>query len=129
MTVGTETVSTSHIQLEMIRAAPQGIEIASAKKFCDFKAREGSLAARFHEIFEISNFASDLDPAKSHVQKSFWETAAQPSPPPHISQRSDERLPQTILRIQSSKPKRDENARKFCSPNFCFAAPAGNNIT
>ena len=66
-TVGTETVSTSHIQFEMAAAAPQGIEIASAKNFCHFNAREGSPAARFHEIFEISNFASDLDPAKSGV--------------------------------------------------------------
>ena len=49
--------------------APQGIEIASAKKFCDFTAREGSPAARYHEIFEISNFAPDLAPHKSSPNK------------------------------------------------------------
>ena len=46
----------------MDTATPQGIEIASARKFCHFGAREGSPAARFHEIFEISNFAPDLGP-------------------------------------------------------------------
>ena len=45
----------------MTTAAPQSIEIASAKKFCDFRAREGSPAAIFHEIFEISNCAPDLN--------------------------------------------------------------------
>ena len=44
----------------MATAAPQGIEIASARKFGDFKAREGSPAARYHEIFEISNFDPTL---------------------------------------------------------------------
>ena len=94
----------------MATAAPQGIEIASTKKFCDFSAREGSPTARYHEIFEISNFASDLGAAKSHLQIFFWDTAAQPQPPAHISQRSDGRISQTIVRIQSRKPKRDENA-------------------
>ena len=44
----------------MTASTPQGIEIASAKKFCDFKAREGSPAAIFHENFEIPIFAPTL---------------------------------------------------------------------
>ena len=103
--------------------APHGIEIASARKFCDFKAREGSPAATFHEIIEISNFVPDLDAAKSRLQEFFWDTTAQPKPPAHISQQTDGRISQTIVRIQSSKPKRDENAPNFCSQLFCFEAP------
>ena len=107
----------------MTTTAPQGIEIASAKKFCDLKAREGSPAARYHEIFEISNSAPDLEDAKSHAKRIFRDTAAQPKPPAHVSQQSDGRISKTIVRILSSKPKRDENARKLCSPNCCFEAP------
>ena len=62
----------------MTATAPQSIEIASASEFFDFTAREGSPAARYHEIFEISNFAPDLDLAKSHLQEFFWDTAATP---------------------------------------------------
>ena len=62
----------------MTKTAPQGIEIASAREFCDFTAREGSPAARYHEKFEIPNFAPDLDLAKSHLQEFFWDTAAPP---------------------------------------------------
>ena len=108
----------------MTTTAPQGIEIASAKEFCDFTTREGSPAAIFHEIFEISNFATDLRPAKSHVKRIFRDTVARPQPPAHIPQQTDGRISQTIVRIQSRKPKRDENARKFGSPFFCFEAPA-----
>ena len=104
--------------------APQGIEIASARKFCDFSAREGSPAAIFHENFEISNFAPDLGLDKFCVKQFPKDTATQPQPPAHISQQSDGRILKTIVRIQRRKPKRYENARKFCSPNFCFEAPA-----
>ena len=62
----------------MTTAAPQGIEIASAKKFCDFTAREGSPAASKHENLEISNFAPGLEWQKSGVQDFFGDTAAQP---------------------------------------------------
>ena len=58
--------------------APQGIEIAPAGKFDEFKAREGSPAAIFHEIFEISNFAPGLEWQESGVQEFFWDTAARP---------------------------------------------------
>ena len=108
----------------MTTATLQGIEIASARKFCDFSAREGSPAAIFHEIFEFSNFAPGLEWQKSGVQEFFRDTAAQPQPPAHISQQTDGRILKTIARIQSRKPKRAENAPKFCSPNFCFEAPA-----
>ena len=86
------------------------LKFASARKFCDFRAREGSPAARFHEIFEISNFAPDIGLAKSHLQKKVRGTAAQPQPPTHISQQSDGWILQTIVRIQNKKLKRDENA-------------------
>ena len=108
----------------MTTAAPQGIEIASASEFCDFTAREGSPAARFHENFEISNFAPDLDLTKFCLKQFFWDAPAQPKPPAHISQQSDGRISKTIVGIQSRKPKGHGNARKFCSPNFCFEAPA-----
>ena len=58
--------------------APQGIEIASASKFCDFSAREGSPAAIFHEKFEISNFAPDLVTHKSCFKRIFRDTTARP---------------------------------------------------
>ena len=116
------------MQLEITTTAPQGIEIASAKKFCDFSAREGSPAAIFHENFEISNFAPDLEDAKSDAKRIFQDTAGQPKPPAHIPQRSDGRISQTIVRIQSKKPKRDENAPKFCSPIFCFEAQAAIDL-
>ena len=108
----------------MNTAAPQGIEIASAKNFCDFRAREGSPAAIFHENFEISNFAPDLELPKSHLHEFFWGTPAQPKSPAHISQQSDGRISKTIVGIQSTKPKRHRNARNFCSPIFRFEAPA-----
>ena len=107
----------------MTTAAPQGIEIESASEFCDFRAREGSPAARYHEIFEFSNFAPDLNAAKSHLSEFFWDTTAQPQPPTHIRQQTDGRISKTIVGISSNKPKRDANARKFCSPNFCFETP------
>ena len=50
----------------MTTAAPQGIEIASAKKFCDFTAHEVSPAAILHENFGIFNFATAL------VSKKIW---------------------------------------------------------
>ena len=112
----------------MPRRRRKALKFASARKFCDFRAREGSPAARYHEIFEISDFASGLESAKSGAQKFLWSTPAQPKPPAHISQRSDGRISKTIVRIQSSKPKRDENARKFCSPFFCFEAPATTDL-
>ena len=92
-------------------------------KFCDFTTRGNSPAAIFHEILEISNFASDLNPQKSGVQNFFRGTAAQPQPPAHISQQSDGLISQTIVRIQNRKRKRNENARTFCSPIFGLEAP------
>ena len=87
------------------------------------------------KFFKIPDFMRDLDPTKFCLKEFFGSTAAQPQPPAHTSQRSDGRISKTIVRIQSSKPKRNENARKFCSPNFCFEAPAtqtlldGGNLT
>ena len=111
----------------MTTSAPQGIELASASKFCDFSAREGSPTAIFHELFEISNFAPDLGLTKFYLKRIFLDTPAQPKPSTHISQQSDGRS-QTIVRIQSSNPKREENAPKFCSPNFCFEALAPTEL-
>ena len=55
----------------MTTAAPQGIEIASAREFCDFTAREGSPTARYHENFEISNFAPNLVDTKFCLERIF----------------------------------------------------------
>ena len=127
--MATDTVSTNHTQSEITTTASQGIEIASAEKFCDFKAREGSQAAIFHEIFEISNFAPDLGDQNSDTQELFRDAAAQPQQPAHIPQQTDGRISKTIVKIQSRKPKLHENAPKFCSPFVCFEAPAGKSIT
>ena len=113
----------------MATAVPQGIEIRVSEEFCDFTAREGSPAAIFHEIFEISDFASDLGAAKSRLQEFFWGTAAQPQAPAHISQQTDGRISKTIVRIQSRKPKRDENAPNFCSSFFLLRGPGRYSIT
>ena len=74
---------------------------------------KGSPAARYQEIFEISNFAPDLGLTKFCFKRIFLDTTAQPKPPAHISQQSDGRIPKTIVRIQSRKPKRDQNARNL----------------
>ena len=42
------------------------MKFASASEFVHFSAREGPPASTSHEIFEISDFASDLDLAKSY---------------------------------------------------------------
>ena len=97
----------------MNTAAPQGIEIASANEFCDFTAREGSPAARYHEIFEISNFAPDLGLTKFCLKEFFWDTAAQPTPPTNISQQTDGRKLKSIGPILRNLRKRHEDARKF----------------
>ena len=62
----------------MLKPAPQGVEIASARKNCDFSAREVSPAAIFYENVKISNSAPDLDLPKSHVKQIVWDSAAQP---------------------------------------------------
>ena len=91
----------------MNKAAPQGIEIASAKDFGDLRAREGSPASISPKIFEISNFAPDLGVPKSHLQEFFWNAAAEPQPPAHVSQQTDGRISKTIVRIQSNQAKRE----------------------
>ena len=77
--------------------------------------------------FRIS--APDLGVQKSHVKTIFLDTTAQPQPPAHFSRQADGLISNTIVRIQNRKRKRYEDARKFCSPNFCFEVPAENNLT
>ena len=41
------------------------------------------------------------------VKQIFPDTARQPQPPAHIKEQTDERISQTIVRIQSNQAKRD----------------------
>ena len=50
---------------------------------------------------------TDLDPRKFDVKQIFPDTARQPQPPAHIKEQTDERIPQTIFRIQSNQAKRE----------------------
>ena len=49
--------------------AQQGIEIAPARKFCDFRAREGPPAAIFHEIFANHPPTQNLTSPRSSSNK------------------------------------------------------------
>ena len=50
---------------------------------------------------------TDLDLQKFGVKQMFPDTARQPQPPAHIKEQTDERISQTIVRIQSNQAKRD----------------------
>ena len=69
-------------------------------------------ASIFHEIFEISEFASDLGPAKSHVKTIFLDTTAQPKPPTNLSQQTDGRTLKSIGPTVRNLRKRHQDARK-----------------
>ena len=69
----------------------KALKFAPASEFVNFSAREGSPASIFFENVEISDFASDLDLAKSHLKTIFLDTAAQPIPPANIFQQTDGR--------------------------------------
>ena len=73
-----------------------------------------------------TNLTTDLVDTKLCLKRIFPDSAAQPKPPAHISQQTDGRILKTIVRIQSKKPQRAENAPKWCSPNFGFEAPASS---
>ena len=88
------------------------MKFASASEFGHFSSHERPSASIFHEIFEISDFASDLGPAKSHVKTIFLDTAAQPIPPANISQQTDGRKLKSIGPILRNLRKRHRNARK-----------------
>ena len=96
----------------MTRLRRKALKFASASEFGHFSSRERPPASIFHEIFEISDFASDLDLAKSHVKTIFLDAAAQPIPPPNISQQTDGRKLKSIGPILRNLRKRDEDARK-----------------
>ena len=101
---------------------------ASASEFAYFSARERPPALIFSENLVISDFMTDLDPKKSHVKQIFPDTTPGPKCPANISVQTDGRISKTIVRILSRKRKRHQHARNFCSPNFCFEAPAGKNL-
>ena len=56
---------------------------------------------------------------------SRYYSSVRPLYEPHINAQTDGRISKTIVRNQNTKRKRHRNARKFCSPNFCFEAPPG----
>ena len=84
----------------------------SANEFSDSSSREGPPTSIFHEIFGISDFASDLDLAKSHVKTIFLDTTAQSIPPTNTSQQTDGRKLKSIGPILRNLRKRDQDARK-----------------
>ena len=66
------------------RRRRKALKFASASEFADFSLRERSPASIFHEIFEISDFAPDLDPRKS-FSKNFSGTPRPNHNHQHIS--------------------------------------------
>ena len=92
----------------------KALKFASATEFAYFSAREGPPASIFHENFEIPDFMTDLDPAKSHVKQIFPDTAPRPKCQANMSLQTDGRISQTIFRIQSYEAKRDFFTRNFC---------------
>ena len=88
-------------------AAPQALKFASATEFGHLSSRERPPASIFHETFEISDFASDLDLAKSHVKTIFLDATAQPIPPTNISQQTDGRKLKSIGPISRNVRKLD----------------------
>ena len=71
---------------------------------------------------------TDLDGRKFDVKQIFPDTARQPQAPTHIKEQTDERISQTIFRIQSNQAKR------YLFPGFPvrhldrFDTPAEKNI-
>ena len=85
------SASTSHLLLEMLPVAPHGIEIRATERIWSFSQLENPPASISHETFEISDFASDLDPANPHVKTITLDKTPQPIPPASISQQTDGR--------------------------------------
>ena len=56
---------------------------------------------------QILRSRTDLNAKKSDIKQIFPDTAPQPKPPAHIKEQTDERISQTILRIQSNQAKRE----------------------
>ena len=71
---------------------------------------------------------TDLAPHKFDVKQIFPDTARQPQPPAHIKEQTDERISQTIVRIQSNQAKREIFPGLSVSHLDRFDAPAENNI-
>ena len=56
---------------------------------------------------QILHSQTDLGVHKFDVKQIFPDTARQPQPPAHIKEQTDERISQTIVRIQSNQAKRE----------------------
>ena len=56
---------------------------------------------------QILRSRTDLARQKFDGKQIFPDTAPQPKPPAHIKEQTDERISQTIFRIQSNQAKRD----------------------
>ena len=105
------------------RRRRKAFKFGSASEFGHFSEREEPPASIFHQIFQFSDFASDLESAKSHVKTIFLDTTAQPIPPANISQQIDGRKLRSIGPTLRNLRRRHRNARKSGSHVHCFAAP------
>ena len=90
----------------------KALKFAPASEFGDFSSHERPPASIFHEIFEISKFAPNLDLHKSHLKTIFLDTAAQPIPPANISQQTDGQKFKFIGPTSRNLRQRNEDARK-----------------
>ena len=66
---------------------------------------------------QILRSRTDLGPHKFDVKQIFPDTALQPQPPAHITEQTDGRISQTIVRIQINQAKRE------MFPGFSVEAP------
>ena len=77
---------------------------------------------------QISHSRTDLKTKKSGMKQIFPDTARQPQAPAHIKEQTDERISQTIVRIQSNQAKRESFPGIPVRHLDRFDAPAENSI-
>ena len=71
---------------------------------------------------------TDLEWPKFDVKQIFPATARQAHPPAHIKEQTDERISQTIVRIQSNRATREHFPGFSVRHLDRFDAPTGKNI-
>ena len=76
---------------------------------------------------QILRSLTDLSPKKTGMKQIFPDTARQPRPPAHIKEQTDERISQTIVRIQTNQAKR-VFSRIFRSPSWPLRRPGPREV-
>ena len=72
---------------------------------------------------QVLRSRTDLGVHKFDVKQMSLDTARQPKPPAHTKEQTDERISQTIVRIQSNQAKREMFPEIYVRHLGCFDAP------